>query len=326
MLVISRADIRKAVTMRDGIDAARDAFVALATGQAVVPLRAHIPTGSGMALFMPAFERDSAAVGVKVGCINPANPQLGLPTVQAVVFLMDGSTGTPAAVVEGTFLTQFRTGAAMGLGAELLALPDATTVALFGAGATAQTSLWAVCAVRPIREVRVVHPHAARFPAFQEAMQDYLGDACPVLRRVESPVEAVRGAQIVLTATTSPTPLFPGAAVEPGTYVGGLGSYTPDTRELDTATIMRSRLVVDAREAALHEPGDVLIPIKEGRITADHIWAELGEIAAGSRPGRTQPDEIFVFKSVGNAIQDLMLANRIYQRAKTQGLGAHVSL
>jgi ornithine cyclodeaminase/alanine dehydrogenase-like protein (mu-crystallin family) len=214
----------------------------------------------------------------------------------------------------------------MGLGAELLARPDADVVALFGAGGTAQTSLWAVCTVCPIREVRVVHPHAERFPAFLATMRDYLGDACPAIRRVESPVEAIRGASIVLTATTATTPLFPGEALEPGTYVGALGAYTPDARELDTTTILRSRLVVDAREAALHEPGDILIPIQEGRMTPDHIWAELGEIAAGDRPGRLSPDEIVVFKSVGNAVQDLVLAHQLYARAKERGLGTHVTL
>lgn len=326
MLVISRSDIRQAVTMRDGIEAARAAFIALSKQQVVAPLRAHIGTETGTALFMPAYERTSAAVGVKVASINPGNPVAGLPTVQAVVLLMDGMTGTPAAVIEGTFLTQFRTGAAMGLGAELLARSDADVVALFGAGGTAQTSLWAVCTVRPIREVRVVHPHAERFPAFLAAMREYLGDACPTIRRVESPVEAIQGAQIVLTATTSTTPLFPGEALEPGTYVGALGAYTPDTRELDTTTVVRARLIVDAREAALHEPGDILIPIQEGRITADHIWAEIGEIAAGDRPGRLSADEIVVFKSVGNAVQDLVLAHRLYGQAKARGLGTYVTL
>jgi ornithine cyclodeaminase len=324
MLAVSRSDIRRAVTMSDAIQAARDAFVALSSGQGTVPLRMHLRTPNGTSLFMPAFAPGAASVGVKIVSVTPENPARDLPTVQAVVLLLEERTGVPVALLEGTFLTQLRTGAAMGLGAELFARPDADVVALFGAGATARTSLWAACTVRPIREVRVVHPHAARFPELVAAMRDFLGDACPPLHRLGSPEEALRGASIVLTATTSPTPLFPGDAIEPGAYVGALGAYTPTTRELDTAAILRSKLVVDTRAGALHEAGDVAIPIQEGHLTADRIWAEIGEIAGGQRPGRTSRDEIVVFKSVGNAMQDLVLGARAYERARALGLGADV--
>jgi len=326
MLAISRADIRRAVTMPEAIEAARDAFIALSTGQGAVPLRQHLPTPHGTSLVMPAFAPAAAAVGVKVVSVTPGNAGRGLPTVQAVVLLLDEASGTPLAILEGTFLTQLRTGAAMGLGAELLAPPDADVVALFGAGATARTGLWAICAVRTIREVRVVHPHTERFPAFAAALQDDLGNDCPPLHRVDSPLEALRDALIVLTATTSPTPLFPGEAIEPGAFVGALGAYTPTTRELDTTAILRAKLVVDTRAGALHEAGDVVIPIQEGRIGADHVWAEIGEIASGRQDGRTSPDEVCVFKSVGNAMQDLVLAARIYERAKALGLGTNVEL
>src|SRR5712692_4652083 len=220
MLAISRADILEAVTIEDAIDAARAAFVALATGRAVVPLRPHVATAHGTSLFMPAYDSSSAAVSVKVVTVTPGNAQRGMPTVQAVVILVDETTGTAVAILEGTFLTQLRTGAAMGLAADLLARPGSATVALFGAGATARTSLWAVSAVREIREVRVVHPHAEHMPAFEAAMRGFRGARCPPLRRVESPREAIRDAGIVLTATTSATPVFPGDAVEPGAFVG----------------------------------------------------------------------------------------------------------
>src|SRR5581483_8799343 len=149
-----------------------------------------------------------------------------------------------------------------------------------------------------------------------------LGPNAPSIRRVESPIDAVRGASIVLTATTSSEPLFSGDAIDPGAYVGALGAYTPASRELDTAAIRRARLVVDTREAALHEAGDVVIPIREGAIGPDHIYAELGEIASGQRPGRESSDDIFIFKSVGNALQDLTLAARAYDRARELGVGS----
>jgi ornithine cyclodeaminase/alanine dehydrogenase-like protein (mu-crystallin family) len=326
MLAISRAEIRQAVTMRDAIDAARAAFRALTNGQAVVPPRPHVTTANGTSLFMPAYKQSGDTVGLKLVTVTPENPRRGLPTVQAVVLLVDESTGTPAAILEGTFLTQLRTGAAMGLAADLLARPDAQTVALFGVGATAQTSLWAVCSVRDVGEVRVVHPHAERFPGFATAMREHLGAACPPLRRVESPAEAIQRADVVLTATTSAAPVFPGEALAPGTFVGALGAYAPKMRELDTITILRSHLVVDTRGGALREAGDVVIPIEEGTLSSDDIWAELGEIASGTRPGRTKADEIFVFKSVGNAMQDLTLATRIYELARARSLGTEVPL
>lgn len=326
MRVIGRTDIRQAVTMRAAVDAAREAFIALSTGQAQAPLRTHLAIAGGTMLIMPGYARSAGAAGLKLVSVHPENAARGLPTVQAVVLLTSDRDGTPHALLDGTLLTQIRTGAAIGLGAELLALPDADVVALFGVGATARTSLWAVCTVRPVREVRVVHLHAERFPAFVAAMQALLGDACPSLRRVTSAAEALAGARIVITATTSPTPLFPGALLEPGTYVGALGAYTPQTRELDTTAVLRARLVVDTRAAALAEAGEVCLPIAEGAMTAAHIWAEIGEIAAGERPGRTAPDEIFVFKSVGNAVQDLVLAARVLHAVEAAGGGREISL
>lgn len=324
MLVLSRADVRAAVTMPEAIRAAREAFVALASGSGEAPARLHLATPHGTTLFMPAFA--TSAVGVKAVSVTPDNPGRGLPTVQAAVLLFDEASGAPVALIEGTFLTQLRTGAAIGLGAELLAAPAAETVALFGAGATARTSLWAVCSVRAIREVRVVHPHAEHFPDFVAAMRDYLGDPLPSIRRVESADEALRDAQIVITATTSPAPVFPGELLEPGAYVGALGAFTPTTRELDTTALRRARLVVDTREGALHEAGDVVIPTQEGAITPDHIRAEIGEVALGRRSGRTGPEDVVVFKSVGHAMQDLALAARVYERARMLNLGTRLQL
>src|SRR5262249_54185325 len=162
----------------------------------------------------------------------------------------------------GTFLTQLRTGAAIGLAADQLARPDAATVALFGAGGTARTSLWAVCSVRQIREVRVVHPHVETYPAFVAAMRDFLGDDTPPIRRAERSEDALDGADVVITATTASSPVFDGELLRPGTFVGALGAFRPSDRELDDATVLRGRIVV-TRDAALREAGDLIIPIKE---------------------------------------------------------------
>src|SRR5581483_5481541 len=227
MLILSRDDIRRAVTAGDALAAARSAFVALYTGRGVAPARAHVPTADGVTLFMPGYDPASATAGVKVVSVREGNAARGLPTVPGAVLLIDAVTGEPAAVLDGTLLTQMRTGAAIGLGAELFAAPDAAVVALFGAGATAQMSLWAVCAVRPVREVRVVHPHADRFPGFVAAMRGLLGDRCPALHRAEGVEQALVGASIIVTATTAPAPLFSGRLLPAGAYVGALGAYTP---------------------------------------------------------------------------------------------------
>ncbi len=326
MLAIGRDDIRRAVTPREAIDAARAAFIALSTGSGEVPPRTHLTTDGGVMLFMPGHAPTLGVTGVKAVSVSPGNPALGLPTVQGVVLLVETATGTSAALVEGTYLTQLRTGAAIGLGADLLTPADAGTLALFGAGGTARAALMAMCAVRPVREVRVVTRGDAGFQGLVAEARTALGGACPAIRRVTSAAEALAGASLVVTATTSPAPLFAAALVEPGTYIGALGAYTPTTRELDTETVLRARLIVDTRAGALAEAGEVCLPIAEGRMTAAHIAAEIGEVAVGLRPGRTAADEIVVFKSVGNAMQDLTLAARVLERARGLGLGRTLTL
>lgn len=326
MLILSREAIRAVLTVQDALAAARAAFVALSTGSSIVPARAHIATADGITLIMPGYDPGTAMAGVKVVSVREGNAARGLATVPGVVLLVDAITGAPAALLDGTLLTRMRTGAAIGLGAELFAQPDAATVALFGAGATARTSLWSVCAVRPVREVRVVQRHPERFAAFAADMRTLLSDSCPVLRPVAAPAEALAGAEIVITATTTSEPLFPGGLIEPGAYIGALGAYTPRTRELDSEAVRRATVIVDTRAGARAEAGDIAIPIAEGTINAEHIHAEIGEVAAGLRPGRRSPDEIMLFKSVGNAMQDLTLAARALERARQQGLGATVRL
>jgi ornithine cyclodeaminase len=326
MLAIGRAALYRAVSIRDAIDAARIAFVALSSGHATVPPRPHLATTHGATLVMPAYATDLGTVGVKVVTVTPNNAKTDVPTVQGIVILVDEETGTPIALLEGTYLTQLRTGAAIGFAADLLARDDAHNVAVFGAGAMAQSSLAAVCAVRDIRDVRVVDPHRHRFERFAVAVREMMGDTCPSMHWVSSPIDALAGTDIVITATTSPNPVFPGDALQPGTFVGALGAYTPTTRELDTLTIQRSRFFVDTRIGALQEAGELVIPIERGEIAEDQIQAEIGEVALGERAGRLTPEDITVFKTVGNAMQDLVLAARVYARALELGLGRRVDL
>lgn len=327
MRIIGGRDLRRAVTMVEAIATAREAFAALSTGQADVPVRTHLPTAGGTALFMPGYSRALGFAGLKLVSVTPANPARGLPVVQAAVLLMEDATGTPVALIEGTSLTRMRTGAAIGLGAELFAREDAETMALFGVGAAARASLEAVCAVRPIRRVRAVCRSELHFHEFSRAIRAALGDRVPRLEWAppEESERALSSAAIVVTATTSPAPLFPAELLAPGVYVGALGAFTPETRELDTETVLRARLIVDTRAGALAEAGEVLLPIREGRMTEAHIHAEIGEVVAGLRPGR-EGSEIIVFKSSGNAMQDLTLAALAYRRAEQDNLGMAINL
>jgi ornithine cyclodeaminase/alanine dehydrogenase-like protein (mu-crystallin family) len=237
-----------------------------------------------------------------------------------LVVVLDASTGAPLALVEGGHLTALRTGATSALATRYMARADARTVALFGAGVQARTQLAGVRAVRDIREVRIVSRRA-------ESATRLAGELTGVDTRVlHDATDALRGADIVITATTSSTPLFLGPALDPGTHVNAIGAYAATMREVDTAAIRRARVVVDTREGALAEAGDLIIPIRERVIGADHIVAELCEVTSGAIPGRTSSEEITLFKSVGHAAQDVALAHRVLEIAIAQDIGTMVGL
>lgn len=325
MLILSHHDVRQALPMREAVEAMKRAFAQLSTGQAEVPLRVpvHVPRHNGLTLFMPAYLAADDQMAVKIVSVFNDNPARGLPLIHALVVVIDAGTGAPVAAMEGASLTALRTGAASGAATDLLARPDAAVAAVFGAGVQGRTQLEAVCAVRPIREAWVYDVDPRRAQAYAEEMGGRLGIPVHV---AASPAEAVRRADVVCTATTSTTPVFDDADVRPGTHINAVGAYTPQMREVPTETVLRARVVIDHRTASLAEAGDLLIPIREGRMTEAHIWAELGEIVAGLKPGRLSPDEITLFKSVGVAVQDVAAAAAVLEAARRQNLGVEVPL
>jgi ornithine cyclodeaminase/alanine dehydrogenase-like protein (mu-crystallin family) len=349
VLLLSATDLRALVPMRDAIGAVRQAFVALSRGRAAVPVRTVVPVAGrdAVLLAMPGAlatpgpektesentgARDSGHaalagghLGAKLVSVFPGNATSGLPVVQAVVVLLDEEDGRPLALIEGTSLTALRTGAASGVATDLLALPEAGIVALFGAGTQARTQLEAVCAVRPVTQVRVVDRTPERARAFVAWAREQAWIAGATVLAATDPEAAVRGAEIIVTATTSATPVFHGRAVRPGAHVNAIGAFQPDTREVDSDLVARAAVFVDSRAAALSEAGDLLIPIREGVLTADAIRGEIGEVAAG-RTGRRSTGEITLFKSVGNAVQDLAVAGLAVARAAASGRGTRVDL
>ncbi|MDX2030056.1 MAG: ornithine cyclodeaminase family protein [Blastocatellia bacterium] len=327
MRILTREDIANALTMSAAIAAVGDAFAQLSSGQADVPIRAALrPAGhDGVALIMPGYLRGSDALAVKVASVFPGNRELKLPTVHALVLLLDAATGAPLAVMEGSSLTALRTGAASGVATERLARQDARVAAIFGAGVQARTQLLAVCAVRPLREAWIHAPRPRQVEAFIDELQPQLRGI--ELRAAQTPAQAVRAADIICTATTSATPVFAGTDVNPGAHINAVGSFTPQMQEVDETTLQRaSRIVVDSREAALAEAGDLLIAFDRGAIQMSDISGEIGELLRGRISGRESADEITYFKSVGNAAQDVAVAQAIYQHAVQTGLGTELSL
>ncbi len=330
--ILSADDVRRALSMGAAVEGMKRAFAMLSAGQAVVPLRSHIdlPEHGGTALFMPAFAPDASGetpgtLAVKTVSVFGGNAARGLPTIHASVQLLDAETGRLLALLEGATITAIRTGAASGAATDLLARQDAKTAAIFGSGVQARTQLEAVCTVRNIESVKVYSPNRQHAQQFCEETAGQ-GPIPAAVAVAESPKAAVDGADIICTATTSATPVFNGRDLSPGAHVNAVGSYQPHVQEIDAETILRSRLVVDAREAALTEPGDLLIPIKNGSITPEHIYAELGEIVAGAKPGRDAPSQITCFKSCGVAIQDAVAAQIAYAEAQRRNLGATVTM
>jgi ornithine cyclodeaminase/alanine dehydrogenase-like protein (mu-crystallin family) len=328
-LILSRADVQQCLTMTEAIAAMRVAFGALSAGQAQVPQRlaVDLPEQS-VALLMPSLLQTEQvyAFGLKVVTVVPQNPFRNLPRIYASVLLLDATTGKTLAILEGSWLTAMRTGAASGLATDLLARRDADILALFGAGTQALTQVIAIDTVRPLQEVHVVNRSDERYAQLVSSLHTQLGAACPSISRATSAQEALRGASLIACATASTAPLLQYRDIAPGTHINAIGAFTPEMCEIDPETVAHARIVVDQREAALTEAGDLLQPLSAGRITGPETWTELGELVLGTRTSRQNDDEITFFKSVGVAVQDVAVALHVYQRARELGIGVEVGV
>jgi ornithine cyclodeaminase len=323
--VISRDEVKKAVSMEQAIETVKAAFAQLSKGRASVPIRTQlgVPLHDGVTLFMPAYLEQTDELGMKMVSVFSGNLDQGLPTINAMVTLIDAETGLPTAIIDGTYLTALRTGAGSGAATDLLARVDAKSVAVLGTGVQGRSQLQAVCTVRAIEKVYVFDKREASARAFQEEMKDVISAEIEVVSEAS---RAVRKADVVCTATTSKTPVFSDEDLAPGAHVNAIGSFTPQMQELPHETIERCLLVVDSREAVWAESGDLIIPRDQGRISEDRVHAELGEIVSGTKPGRTGAEQVTVFKSVGNAVQDVSVGARVLAEAKAKGLGTVVEL
>jgi len=324
MLILSRADLERLLEPAAVIAAVESAFSEAAAGRAPALPRAILPIAKdGLFLGMISALPGKRALGAKLVSFVGSNRKRGLPTLHACYVLSDPETGAPLAFMEAGFLTAIRTGAASAVAAKYLARPDSRRLACFGAGVQAEFQLRCLKSILPIESVAVVGRDPARAESFAARMRGALGIPVAVTSDRRA---AVRVAEVVTCATTSARPVFSGRDLRPGAHVDAVGAFRPATREVDTETVKRSRVVVDTYHGAWAEAGDLLIPIKAGAVSKRHVKAELAEVVARRKPGRTRPDEITLFKSVGWAPEDAASARLAYDRAMARGIGTEVAL
>ena len=326
VLILSRKDLEAVMTMKETIEVVEHAFKELTMGTARMPTRVGLTVfdRAGWMGVMPAYLSGTGSLAAKIVAVFEANPSKhDLPTVLATVTLNDASTGYPLAFMEGTYITAMRTGAAGGIATKYLARKDAKTVGIFGTGVQARTQLLAVNEVRDVEKVYAFDISAYQSRKFAEDMSKVVGVE---IETANSPEIVVEKSEIIVTATTSRTPVFDGRLLKQGTHINAVGSFRPDARELDDDTVLRSKVVVDSREAALAEAGDIVIPLKDRVINKTHIYAEIGEIITGKKHGRINDDEITLFKSVGLGVQDAAAAHLAYKKAKEAGVGFEAEL
>lgn len=313
MIFLSDHDVEKLLDMKEVINTVESAFREYAEGKVVLPPRSTImvPEYNGSISFMPSYLKESKSQATKIISIYPDNRKKGLPTTAAWIIVNDPETGMVIAFMDATYLTAMRTGAISGVAAKYLAPENARIAAIFGAGVQGRTQIWAACAVRPIEKVYVYDLYSGAMESFASEMSDKLGVEVTPAR---SGREACKHADIILTATTSSKPVLKFEWLKDKAHISAIGAFYPEWRELDTATVASSKLVIDDYEGIMAEAGDILIPMKEGAITEDHIYAELKELVSGKKIGRTEEDGVTVFKSVGIAIQDSSVANLVLNK------------
>ncbi len=327
VLVLTGAETRALLDLDELRAGLATAMRDVSEGRASMPARiAAVVPERGLLAAMPAYVPAIGGLAAKLVSLFPGNAGTAVPTHQAVVIVVDPDTGQPLALLDGTSITTARTAAGSALSADLLALPDARTMAILGTGVQARAHAHAMVRVRPIRQIRVAGRDPGRTASLAAELRAELHTD---VEARDSYDDACADADIVCAATHSPTPVVHRDALRPGVHVTSVG-YNTAGRELDVATVVDSILVVESRDAVLAPPPagsqDLLVPIDEGVIGPEHIHAEIGELLSGARPGRTSADQITLYKSVGIAAQDVVAANLVLTAAWSAGVGVEVDL
>jgi len=325
VLLLSRKDVDELVSIEEVIEVVEMAFGAKGQNRTQMPPKTYIflEKYEGDIRVMPASLEDPEAAGVKVVNVHPRNPgRYRLPTVMATILLLDPATGSPLAIMDGTLITKMRTGAAAAVATKYLARRNSKSVAMIGAGAQARAQLVALSKVLEVAEVKVEDVVPGKAEKYAEEFSDRLGIDIEPVTTTE---EAVRGADVVVTVTPRRSPVVMNEWIKPGTHINAIGADAPGKQELDPRILKRAKVVVDDWEQAIHS-GEVNVPLSEGFLSRDDIYADIGEVVSGKKPGRTSDEEITVFDSTGLAIQDVAVAWHVYKKAKERGAGSEVEL
>jgi ornithine cyclodeaminase len=330
ILILKESDISSMITMSDIIEADKEALSIYSSHKSNIPLRSNldIPEYKGQCLFMNGYAAPAKALGVKIVSVYPENINKNLTSVPATMVLVDAETGVVNSLIDGTYLTRLRTGAISGLATDILSRKDSKILALFGTGGQAVTQLEAVLTVRKIEEVRVFDIFQDRAKEFAKKMSEKFSKKFNVkIIAAESSDKAIENADIITTVTTSKKPVFDANKVKKNVHINGVGSYTPDMQEIPEDILVKAnKIYVDTRDGAINESGDLITPIKKGLIKKEKINGELGEVINGQIKGRENDDEMTFFKTTGSAVLDLVAAQKIYEMAKTKGVGQIVDL
>jgi len=321
-LLLGYNDVKRLLTMRDCISVIEQAFIDYASSRANVPLRLKVlaPEERGAGYFMPGAlnSRPDPAYGIKIVTEFASNKERGLPSILGIIVLLDPNTGRALAIMDGRYITAMRTGAASGVAAKYLAREDAQSAGILGLGEQAFVQLWAITEIRSISSIRAYSPSGKRRSRWVDEISHSIGAPIEI---VASPEEACRDADIIILATNHAGSVIDGDWVKRGAFVNAIGFHTPTCGELDGKTIEKADLIVcDEREAALRESGDIISAVEREIIKRDDL-INLGDIVLGKAAGRESPQQITIYRSLGNAFQDLATANYVYNRARDGGMG-----
>jgi ornithine cyclodeaminase/alanine dehydrogenase-like protein (mu-crystallin family) len=324
ILVLDNRQIQELLPMTECIELMADALAALARGEVFQPLRTIVrpPEARGLLGLMPAYRAgERGAFGLKAICVFPENPAKGKDAHQGAVMLFSRETGELLALMNASEITAIRTAAVSAVATRLLARDDAQQLGIIGAGVQARTHLEALAAVRTIIRARVSARNIEHAQQLVREMQPKVGFP---IEPVETNEEAVRDADVIVTATSSLEPVINKDWISPGAHVNAIGTHSPNSREIDSATMATARIFTDRRESALNEAGDYLLAAKEGLVTPESILGEIGELLIGTKTGRTSSTEITLFKSLGLAIEDVVSADYLYHKAQSQNAGTWI--
>lgn len=323
-LLLSRRQIESILKLKDVIKAVEDGYREIGSATTKVPtrIRVDMEAYNGNILVMPAYLAGMNALATKLVTTHLDNPSLNLPTVLGTIILHDPKTGLPLAIMDGTYITAMRTGAAGAVAAKYLSREDSSTATIVGTGVQGRSQLLALCEVRRIRKVFAFDSDSKRCKDYVDEMNKRV--KAKVIQ-VGDPRDAVNESDIVVTATPSFQPVVKGAWMREGCHITGIGSHSPDARELDEKVITRaSKVVLDTWDAK--SVGDIAYPVSKGLFKEEDIYSDIGSIVSGKKAGRTSPTEITVFKSVGTAVIDAATAFKAYKLAAKKRIGKPVQL